>query len=659
MGIIRILDEHIANQIAAGEVVERPASVVKELVENAIDAGSTKIDVSVEEGGLDSIRVTDNGAGIDPEDCETAFYRHATSKIAEGRDLFQITSLGFRGEALPSIAAVSKVRLVTSNAQDGRGRKIEIEGGHLRVNEETAAPRGTDFLVKELFYNTPARLKYMKTIQTELGHISDYMYRLALSRPDIAFTLRHNGNSLLQTLGNGDALQVIAAVYGTQSAKAMLPFEAENMDYTLSGYISRPDYTRANRNGMSLIINGRYIRNYGLMQAILRGYHTLLPINRFPLVVIQLSMHPSLIDVNVHPSKLEVRFSKEQELFAFVEEEVRKVLQQEILIPRPAKQNIGKSDNAYIQEQLSFPQAQGHVGADRGGQDRDLEIPGSGDRSAGGNTPPPTPPAAWPDKQSLAQPPSGTMRSYGDGTAETAAASQLRETAASSSYRSDYRNDARSGGNPAVTKEWLQAVSGPAPEIPPFPELTLIGQHHGTYLIAQNDTGLYLIDQHAAHERINYEYYYEQFGNPADASQELLLPITLEFTSSESEKVKERLHWFEKVGVYMEFFGGHTFLVRSHPFWFPKGEEKAIIEEMAEWVLNERTIDIAKLRETSSIMCSCKASIKANQKLTEQEAMTLIQRLGACRQPYTCPHGRPIVVSFSAYDLEKMFKRVM
>ncbi|MBY0163854.1 DNA mismatch repair endonuclease MutL [Cytobacillus firmus] len=660
MGIIRILDEHIANQIAAGEVVERPASVVKELVENAIDAGSTKIDVSVEEGGLDSIRVTDNGAGIDPEDCETAFYRHATSKIAEGRDLFQITSLGFRGEALPSIAAVSKVRLVTSNAQDGRGRKIEIEGGHLRVNEETAAPRGTDFLVKELFYNTPARLKYMKTIQTELGHISDYMYRLALSRPDIAFTLRHNGNSLLQTLGNGDALQVIAAVYGTQSAKAMLPFEAENMDYTLSGYISRPDYTRANRNGMSLIVNGRYIRNYGLMQAILRGYHTLLPINRFPLVVIQLSMHPSLIDVNVHPSKLEVRFSKEQELFAFVEEEVRKVLQQEILIPRPAKQNIGKSDNAYIQEQLSFPQAQGYVGAARGGHDRDLEIPGSGERSAEGNKPLPTPPAAWPEKQSPEPSPSGTMRSYGDGTAETAAASQMRETAASSSYRSDYRNEARGGaGIPAVTKEWLQAVSGPAPEIPPFPELTLIGQHHGTYLIAQNDTGLYLIDQHAAHERINYEYYYEQFGNPADASQELLLPITLEFTPSESEKVKERLHWFEKVGVYMEFFGGHTFLVRSHPFWFPKGDEKAIIEEMAEWVLNERNIDIAKLRETSSIMCSCKASIKANQKLTEQEAMTLIQRLGACRQPYTCPHGRPIVVSFSAYDLEKMFKRVM
>lgn len=661
MGIIRILDEHIANQIAAGEVVERPASVVKELVENAIDAGSTKIDVTVEEGGLDSIRVTDNGAGIDPEDCETAFYRHATSKITEGRDLFQITSLGFRGEALPSIAAVSKVRLVTSNVQDGRGRKIEIEGGHLRVNEETAAPRGTDFLVKELFFNTPARLKYMKTIQTELGHISDYMYRLALSRPDIAFTLRHNGNSLLQTLGNGDALQVIAAIYGTQSAKAMLAFEAENMDYTLSGYISRPDYTRANRNGMSLIINGRYVRNYGLMQAVLRGYHTLLPINRFPLVVIQLTMHPSLIDVNVHPSKLEVRFSKEQELFAFVEEEIRKVLQQEILIPRPAKQAIGKSEHAFIQEQLQFPNAQGRDASVGSREDGEAPAARSGDQSDQGMTSFPIPPgSAWSEKRDHLQPESGIKRSYGDGSGGTPATASMRETAAASSYRSDYRYENKGNAHiPSVTKEWLQAASGPAPEIPPFPELTLIGQHHGTYLIAQNDSGLYLIDQHAAHERINYEYYYEQFGKPADASQELLLPITLEFTPSESEKVKQRLHWFEKVGVYMEFFGGQTFLVRSHPFWFPKGDEKSIIEEMAEWVLSERNIDVAKLRETSSIMCSCKASIKANQKLTEQEAMTLIQRLGACRQPYTCPHGRPIVVSFSAYDLEKMFKRVM
>lgn len=676
MAKIHILDEHIANQIAAGEVVERPASVVKELVENAIDAGSTKIDVAVEEGGLQSIRVTDNGNGIDPEDCETAFYRHATSKISQGRDLFQITSLGFRGEALPSIAAVSKVRLVTSNTQDGRGRLIEIEGGILKANEETAAPQGTDFVVKELFYNTPARLKYMKTIQTELGHISDYMYRLALSRPDIAFTVRHNSNTLLQTLGNGDLLQVIAAVYGTQSAKAMKPIKAENMDYTISGYISRPDWTRANRNAMSFIVNGRYIRNYGLSQSVLRGYHTLLPINRFPLTVLKFDMHPSLVDVNVHPSKLEVRFSKEPELLAFAEEEIRKVLMQEVLIPRPVKQSLGKDGNAFIQEQFHFSKnhsegARGNESASAAVNAPQSDIGGSAStfaQNAERNVVHPGEKNNAGYQTSHAQEqvePSRNTASYGyagrTGGAPGPVSPQMRETAATA-YRSDSRTEGRPMQNQsrsAVTQEWLQAAGGAAPEIPPFPEMTLIGQHHGTYLIAQNDTGLYLIDQHAAHERINYEYYYEKFGMPAEASQELLLPITLEFTPSESEKVKERLHWFEQVGVYLEHFGGQTFLVRSHPFWFPKGDEKELIEEMAEWVLSERNIDLAKLRETSSIMCSCKASIKANQKLTEQEAETLIQRLSDCRQPYTCPHGRPIVVSFSVYDLEKMFKRVM
>lgn len=673
MGKIHVLDEHIANQIAAGEVVERPASVVKELVENAIDAGSTRIDVAVEEGGLASIRVTDNGSGIDPEDCETAFYRHATSKIVEGRDLFRITSLGFRGEALPSIAAVSKVRLITSSTGDGQGRKIEIEGGHLRVNEETAATRGTDFLVRELFYNTPARLKYMKTIQTELGHISDYMYRLALSRPDIAFTLRHNGNTLLQTLGNGDVLQVIAAVYGTQAAKAMVAVQAENMDYTLSGYVSRPDFTRANRNGMSLIVNGRYIRNYGLFQAILRGYHTLLPINRFPLAVLQLTMHPSLVDVNVHPSKLEVRFSKEPELYSFVEEEIRRAHQQEVLIPRPAKQQIGKGDGGYIQEQLRFAPGQTSPSASPERDTREMDAPASPPSS--GNAPARVdrdaaslPSEPWGggfaagSAQGAATRPPQDGQAYRAGQGSSASSAQMRETAAASSYQSDYRKAPASAGSPnvaAVTREWLQSAAGPTPEIPAFPELSYIGQHHGTYIVAQNDSGLYLIDQHAAHERINYEFYYEKFGNPADASQELLLPITLEFTPAEAEKLKERLHWFEQAGVYLEFFGGQTFLVRSHPFWFPQGDEKELIEEMAEWVLSERNIDVAKLREKSSILCSCKASIKANQKLTEQEAMKLIERLAACRQPYTCPHGRPIIVSFSAYDLEKMFKRVM
>ncbi|WP_405152907.1 DNA mismatch repair endonuclease MutL [Paenibacillus sp. FSL K6-0108] len=738
MAKIHVLDEHIANQIAAGEVVERPASVVKELLENSVDAGASKIDVTVEEGGLLRIRVKDNGSGIEPEDMEKAFYRHATSKIAHGRDLFQITSLGFRGEALASIAAVSKVEVLSASGNDGRGRRIVIEGGKLLSHEDETSPQGTDFEVKELFFNTPARLKYMKTIQTELGHISDVLYRMAMSHPNISFTLRHNENTLLQTLGNGDLLQVVAAIYGTSAAKAMLPIQGESLDYRVSGLISLPEWTRANRGGMSTIVNGRFIRNYGLNQAILKAYHTLLPINRFPLVVVQLEMHPSLVDVNVHPAKLEVRFSKEAELYEFVETTLRGILRKEVLIPQVTKQQIRRGDNSsFIQEQFLFPRGplkdepessgygqQGPLGRNAGpakmtseDDDLDLDAPADVQSTPDGNgenqtqplpeAPPEVPPTYDPfgmlggdlgsnvlkhndghDEHSHSEPASAVSentsasaakdRAAQDATPSTGDKGPSTSQVQASAYRSNSVNspvrEARSSYNPSAAaakgeRSW-KAPSLPDParlasavksdvSMPAFPELSLIGQHHGTYLIAQNQDGLYLIDQHAAHERVNYEYYYEQFGNPAQASQELLLPITLEFTPSETEKLKARLAWFEQAGVYLEHFGGQTFRVRSHPFWFPKGDEKDIIEEMSEWVLSERSIDVAKMREAASIMCSCKASIKANQKLTDQEAEVLIQRLASCRQPYTCPHGRPIVVSFSTYDLEKLFKRVM
>jgi len=677
---ITILDEHIANQIAAGEVVERPSSVVKELVENAVDAGASKIEVQVEEGGLELIRVTDNGSGIEPEDCETAFYRHATSKITAGRDLFQIRSLGFRGEALPSIAAVAKVRLVSSSNDSGLGRVIAIEGGTLKENEDTAAPQGTEITVRELFYNTPARLKYMKTIQTELGHVSDVMYRQALAHPEIAFSLKHNGNTLLQTQGGGDLLQVIASIYGINTSKSMIPIAAENLDYRISGFIGLPELTRSNRSAMSTIVNGRFIRNQGLHQAILRAYHTLLPINRYPLVVISLDMHPSLVDVNVHPAKLEVRFSKEAELNAFVEESIRAVLSEQVLIPQVVKQPLGKSGSgSMIQEQFHFPAARREAAA-VWPADAGAGSPAGATASPAANAASPAVPEAGCGAGFVAPPQPG-------GAFAAAGASALREQAPA--YGSADAAQARTGayaappepprrvpdagrsgvraplsaptGGPAASAvpEALYGAPDHAPELPAFPELSLIGQHHGTYLIAQNEQGLYLIDQHAAHERVNYEYYYEKFGNPADASQELLLPITLEFTPAESEKLKERLTWFERAGVILEHFGGGTFRVVSCPYWFPGGEEAEIVREMAEWVLSERAIDLAKLREKSSILVSCKASIKANQKLTTEEADTLLQRLSACKQPYTCPHGRPIIVSFSNYDLEKLFKRVM
>lgn len=782
MAIIKILDEHIANQIAAGEVVERPSSVVKELVENSIDAGATRIDVSVEEGGLQLIRVKDNGSGIADDDAENAFLRHATSKIHTGKDLFSIRSLGFRGEALPSIAAVAKVELVTSTESSGLGRRLVIEGGTIKSYEPAQSMQGTEITVRELFYNTPARLKYMKTIQTELGHISDLIYRLALSYPSIAFTLKHNEHTLLQTIGNGDLLQVIASVYGVQTAKGMLQVKGGHLDFEVEGYIGKPELTRSNRNAMSWMINGRYVRSFPLNQAILRAYHTFLPINRYPMLVLHVTMHPSLVDVNVHPAKLEVRFSKEAELCAFIEETVKQLLHKQRLIPEAAPKKakvrtyveqaelqweaaetiaanqekqlkpmgalVIESDPSSTTQLEKEDQEQSQSNADTSHQpnvQRQPELTGKWNQTAATEMSRAAPETLQPTNESvidstaqsssveqkkteqqqlqeegrknedvsagavsadpMAIKPTESSSSNEDAVdspaklkqavdhdvipstsydAETAsivsgqeARERVRETSPSygslnagssntSAYSNPYSNAKQQAGQAAVKagaekwKEWLTEEGGTDnAALPKFPALSYIGQLHGTYLIASNEEGLYLIDQHAAHERINYEYYFERFGKPVEASQELLLPITLEFTPADAERIRSRMHLLEQVGIVMEPFGGQTFLVRSHPYWFPKGEETDIIQEMTDWVLSEKAPDIAKLREASATMCSCKASIKANQRLTAAEAETLFVRLGTCRQPFTCPHGRPIVIRFTTYDLEKMFKRVM
>lgn len=710
MAVIHILDEHIANQIAAGEVVERPSSVVKELVENSIDAGSTRIDVTVEEGGLQLIRVKDNGSGIGEDDVENAFQRHATSKIASGKDLFAIRSLGFRGEALPSIAAVARVELTSCADDSGLGRKLTIEGGTAQASEPAQSMQGTDIAVRDLFYNTPARLKYMKTVQTELGHISDYIYRLALAYPQIAFTLKHNDNLLLQTIGNGDLQQVIAAVYGVQTAKSMVPVEAEQLDYKLEGYIGKPELTRSNRNAMSWFVNGRYVRSFALNQAVMKAYHTLLPINRFPMIVLHVRMHPTLVDVNVHPAKLEVRFSKEPELCEFIASTLRDILLQQALIPQAAP------DKAKVRTYVEQTEWQWAAASLAGGRDEPrLKPMGALVPSAEPGLPPLPPESEAPAPGPGTEPAGGELDRTGvkpavDAERSSGAAAVPAESGQSAAPEADYgRRDAvqaerepepdagpmrepeavresrgsYSGGSgtprsgaaaPAsapnrppsgfrqagVQAAWQAGAGLPAEaELPPFPAVELIGQLHGTYLIASNAEGLYLIDQHAAHERINYEYYYERFGHPEEASQELLLPLTLEFTTAEAARIRDRLHLLEQAGIRLEPFGGQTFLVRSYPHWFPNGDEADLVREMTDWVLREKVPDVGKLREASAIMCSCKASIKANQRLTEAEAEALLARLAACRQPYTCPHGRPIVVKFTTYDLEKMFKRVM
>lgn len=701
MGTIKLLDEQIANQIAAGEVVERPSSVVKELVENAIDAKASTIDVTIEEGGLQLIRVKDNGTGMAVDDCELAFQRHATSKISTGKDLFSIRTLGFRGEALPSIAAVSKLECVTSSTNDGLGRKLVIHGGTIQEVKETAASRGTEFAIRELFYNTPARLKYMKTVQTELGHVSDYMYRMALANPEIAFTLKHNDHILLQTQGNGDMLQAIAAIYGTSVGRQMIRIEGESLDYTVNGYIAKPEITRANRNGMTFIINGRYVRSYSLHAAAIQGYHTLLPINRYPVVVLHIQMDPALIDVNVHPAKLEVRFSKEQELTEFVTSLIKAGFQQKVLIPEGPTPAV-KNQVSYVQEQfvLSRPESQARddrsagrsMPREQSGMENNpinMESRPSGGSSFGQDY--------WQDSRTnrisetsgtnggssglngrtSGETSAGSSRinagNYGgksDGIGGRVGSGEYSETnsrsggawgTANHEYRAGLPRTAPKGTMGGVAEETMQFFTAPvSAEIPAFPVLSPIGQLHGTYLLAQNESGLFLIDQHAAHERMNYEYYLEKFGRPEQASQEIGVPVTLEFTPAEAERLSGKLPMLEQVGVYLESFGGNAFIVRAYPHWFPEGEEQAIIEEMCEWILSEKQgIDVAKLREKSAIMVSCKASIKANQSQTIAEMEALLDRLGRCRNPYTCPHGRPIIVSFSTYELEKMFKRVM
>ncbi len=641
MGIIRPLDEHLANQIAAGEVVERPASVLKELIENAVDAGASRIDVSAEEGGLNLLRVADDGTGIQPDDLLLAFQRHATSKISTGKDLFQIATLGFRGEALPSIAAVAKVKCVSATDESGLGRLIEIEGGAIRADRDTNAPKGTEMVVKDLFYNTPARLKYMKTIQTELGHLSDVVYRQALARPDIAFTFAHNGNNLLRTPGNGDLRQVVAAIYGTSSAKAMVEVKEDNPDYSIYGLSALPIETRANRNAVTVLVNGRYVRSQAVVQPLMQAYHTLLPLHRYPLSVLHLKMHPTLVDVNVHPAKLEVRFSKESELRAFVENAVKKAVSSQAYIPSGTAVRAAKP-NAWVQDQIRFQVPAANPAQEESGAAVELEEAQIRE--------------AVTDYEAKAN---RTAPAKDWGTPPKERTSYSSERTAYPAERAVPRPESPPERIPENI--WKSAFAAPEvkPQVPEFPELSWIGQLHGTYIVAQNPNGLYLIDQHAAHERIHYEYYYDKFGRPEEASQELLLPVTLEFAPDESTVLRGRLAAFQSAGVYMEDFGGNTFIIRAVPHWFPDGDEAAVVREIAEWVIQERSVDLHVLREKAAIMCSCKASIKANQALTRESGEKLLERLGSCRQPYTCPHGRPIVVSFSAYELEKMFKRVM
>lgn len=621
---IHQLPESLANKIAAGEVVERPASVVKELVENSIDANSTYIKVDIYEAGLRKITVIDNGDGMSGSDCNRAFLRHATSKIKYDTDLFHIKSLGFRGEALASIASVSKLT-VTSSEGDGPATRLYLEGGELIDESRSDARKGTEIVVEDLFYNTPARLKYIKSIHTELGHMTDLINRYALGYPTIRFELFHNDRLIFKTTGSGNKLQVLSQIYGVDVARKVLHAETSTLDFDIEAYVVKPEITRANRNYVTLIVNGRYIRNFVLTKAIIEGYGTLLPIHRYPIAIVYIELDPVLVDVNVHPTKLQVRFSKEKELAKVIEQLIQKTFKQESLIPSIPK--LRRQDRQTEQEAFSL-----HMPTEK------------------------------------AKPLSDDEKQY-ESNSKEALQVEIKESFRPATRRKDTVSEANVNDPNASFDAWDKGV----PEVNQdqfdkmkvdemedrIPPLYPIGQLQGTYILAQNELGFYMIDQHAAQERIKYEYYKQKLGQPAEAKQQLLMPLQFEFTPEEVILLKQYDEELQDVGITLEHFGGNSYTVRSHPTWFPKGEEEQIIRDIINQVIEDGTVNIEALREDLSILMACKRSIKANHHLSMHDMERLLEDLRKTDEPFTCPHGRPVIIHQTFYEIEKMFKRIM
>ncbi len=583
MSKIRIMDEILANKIAAGEVVERCASVVKELVENSIDAKSSEIKIELIDSGTRSIQVIDNGVGMDKEDAILAFNRHATSKLQTEDDLFHIHTLGFRGEALSSIASVSEVILKTCNQQVGT--EVKIEGGKMIYVEPCESRKGTKIEINNLFYNTPARLKHMKSLYTELASITDYVNKIALSYPNIKFTLINNNSVLLNTDGSGNLLKVIHAIYGLNITKKMIEVHGENNDYEISGYISLPEIHRSNRNGMITLVNGRVVRNIELNHVINDSYHSYKPDNRYPIVVLNIETDPTLIDVNIHPTKMDVKFSKMEELLELVKNMIKDKLTTKILIPHIEIPEEKKMGPEYTEQTLPLERVE-----------EKLEI--------------------YTTKEEILLEDENPNKSF---------------------------------------EEIIEEKEEPKERLP---ELYPVGLVHGTYIICQNENGMYMIDQHAAKERVNYEYYKRKLGNPNHDSTSLLLPITIELSNNDFIILKENFQLLENMKFKIEEFGVSSVIIKEHPTWLPKGYEKEAIEKILEIIVQlEKNFSIEKFNESIATMMSCKLAIKANMNITLEEMETLINDLRKCQNPFHCPHGRPTMVYYTKYDLEKMFKR--
>ena len=587
MSKIQIMDMNLANKIAAGEVVEKTMNVVKELVENSIDAGATTIKIELIDSGVKEIKVIDDGCGLDENDATLAFSRHATSKLKTLDDLFNINSLGFRGEALPSIASVSNIVLKTSNEKTGT--MVVVNGGNIESVKSCDLKKGTTIIVKDLFYNTPVRLKYLKSLYTELANISDYVNKMALSYPNIKFVLVNNEKELLNTNGSGDLLKTIFDIYGVVVANKMMYIENMNNDYKISGYISYPELTKSNRGSITLLVNNRVVKNYEIVKAILEAYHTFIPKDRFPYIVLNIEVDPFLVDVNVHPTKMEVKFSKEDSLTSLIMETIDNKLNKKTLIPKAVYENV---EDKYYEDDLKV--------------NEDLF---------------------------------GT-NSIDDEKEETLEKPKLEELTFDFSVNEE-KEEYESEVNPRIK------------------ELTPIGIVHGTYIICENPDGMFIIDQHAAAERINYEKYYHALSTHSKNTIDVLIPYKIELPTNEYIILEKNFNILDNLGFKYEEFGNNTLIIRSHPTWLPKYAILEAIRKIIDIIIKEEDFNEDKFNEKVSITLACKMSIKAGDVITMPDITYLINELRHTKNPFTCPHGRPTIITYTKYDLEKLFKRAM
>ena len=627
---IAVLSQNTIDKIAAGEVVERPASVVKELVENAIDAGATAITVEIKEGGISFIRVTDNGGGIPKEQVPLAFLRHATSKITQAEDLLQITSLGFRGEALSSISAVSQMEVITKAPEDFMGVRYVIEGGQEKVLEDVGAPNGTTMLVRNLFFNTPARKKFLKTAMTEAGYVSSYMEQLALSHHNISFKYMVNGQLRLHTSGNANLKDVIYGIYGRDITRELLPVQYEVSGLSVSGFIGKPSIARGNRNFENYYINGRYVKSKLLMKAIEEAYKPYMMQHKYPFVCLQYDIHGEDVDVNVHPTKMEVRFQNQSAIYNATYDLItdalagKEIIPEVSLTPKPA---VGEKQAQIKEEKIPVPEP---FEKNRIAEEKPVYAP-VGLRPA----------SAEPKTESKAEP------------------IKPREPEIQAKPE-EQKKEAFPKEKQAVEKaEQLELFDNRLLSKEARIHHRIIGQLFDTYWLVEYDNKFYIIDQHAAHEKVLYERFLKEFAKKEILSQMISPPSLISLNLQESNLLKANLEIFREFGFEISEFGGKEYSIHAVPANIYGVSVQELFIQILDSLEQEHVSKTPDILAERIATAACKAAVKGNNRLSVKEADALIDELLNLENPYNCPHGRPTIISMTKYELEKKFKRIV